>query len=124
MATMALILGKDLCHTGIYEFYNMLAKLSGVEITDSTRFDCRKVCVTPAVQDEIFSYYRDKGSNDAEIGALWLQLGPKANVTALNPNGLTFNYIAIAEDGFITDKDDGEEEELSYRRASRSYGYR
>lgn len=116
MATMVLVLGKDYCHTGIYAFYKSVAELLGAEITEDTRFDCTKLCVTKEVQDELISYYREKGSDNGEIGALLAQIGPKANVTASNPNGLTFSYVVIAEEGFITSEEEQEAAELSYRK--------
>ncbi len=117
MGTKAIILGKDKCHTGIYGFYKTVAEALKLEIDDSTRFDCTKLCVTKGIQDEIFAYYREKGSDDGEIGALWAQIGPKTNVEASSTGGLRFGFVAIAEEGFICDEE--EEEMTSYRGRKR-----
>lgn len=84
------------CECGLAEFYENAAKKLDIRITEKTQFDCRKICVTKPVQDCIWKHYYDKGHSNAEISALFLQLGPKANL-----DGEAFEFTV--EDGFVTE---------------------
>lgn len=79
-------------------FYENMARKMSLKITNKTRFDCRKICVTKPVQETLWSYYRDEeGKTDEQIAAMLLGYGPKAN---LEECGI-LEYRAEVEDGFI-----------------------
>ena len=79
----------------------MVAEKMGVVVTDDVIFDCRKICVTNNVQDEIWSYYKEvKFAKNEEIAMLLACSGPKANLEAANPD----QYWAEVEDGFLSTK--------------------
>lgn len=89
-------LSKEDCECGLEDFYENAARKLGKKITENTRYDCRKICVTKPVQDYIWRYYGECGYSDEKIAAHFLQYGPKAN---LGGNTLEFTV----EDGFVTE---------------------
>lgn len=86
---------EDQCYCSIIEFFDNVAKLCG-ETGDISWFtyDCRKICVTKPVYDQIHKYYLDAGNPTENIAALLLLYGPKAN---LDGDALEVEI----EDGFI-----------------------
>lgn len=86
---------KRQCYCSIIEFFDNVAKICG-ETGDISRFtyDCRKICVTKPVYDQIHKYYLDTGCSDDSFGMFWAIYGPKANL-----DGDT-SEVEI-EDGFI-----------------------
>lgn len=96
-----IILEKEDCYCELDVFYMKVAQKMQVKVTDKTRFDCRKICVTRPVQDELWRYYKEeKGLEDQRIATIFLCLGPKANLEhqAGEP------YAAEVENGFASDK--------------------
>lgn len=94
---MRVELMKEDCYCGLGEFYKAVAKKVGVVVTGSTLFNCTKICVTKGVQDELWAYYYQKeGYANLQISALFLNMGPKANL------GESDLYFAEVEDGFVT----------------------
>lgn len=89
-------LSKEECECGLEGFYENAARKLGIKITENTRYDCRKICVTKPVQDYIWKHYVERGYSDAEIAAFMLQYGPKAN---LDGNALEFTV----EGDFVTE---------------------
>lgn len=89
-------LSKEDCECGLEDFYENAAKLMGVEVTDKTNYDCRKICVTEPVQNYIWKHYAEQGHSGLEIAAFMLQYGPKANL-----DGDTLEFTA--ENGFVTE---------------------
>jgi len=95
------MLKKHESYCELEKFYEMVAEKIGVVVTDDVIFDCRKICVTKNVQDEIWSYYREvKFAKDEEIAMLLVCSGPKANLEAMNSD----QYRAEVEDGFLSAK--------------------
>lgn len=90
-------LSKGDCGCGLEVFYENAAKIIGVDITNDTRYDCRKICVTKPVQNYIWEHYSEEGYSDEKIAALLLQYGPKANLS-----GETLEFTV--EDGFVTEE--------------------
>lgn len=73
-------LKQEECYCGIPEFYNLIARKIGYK-PEKMQFDCTKICVSKAVQNQIFSFYKieNKASEEA-IAQTWVQYGPKANL--------------------------------------------
>lgn len=84
----------DECKCGLDDFYENAARIIGLPVTDKTVFDCRKICVTKAVQEIIWKHYLENGFSNGSITSLLLMAGPKAN---LEGNSLEFEV----EDGFV-----------------------
>lgn len=90
-------LTKEECEVNLNDFYENAARTVGYAVTDKTRFDCRKICITASIMEALWSFYSALGSNDEQIATIMLQFGPKAN---LDGNGYEFTN----EDGFITEE--------------------
>lgn len=89
------------CYCDLTTFYENVARKHSIEVTPNTIFDCRKICVTRAVQSAIQSYYREKKNRtDEQIAAMLLGYGPKANLVNV------FSYEAEIEDGFVEERRD------------------
>lgn len=96
--TKTVRLTKEDCYCDLTEFYENVARKIPVEITDENCFDCRKICVTKAVQEVLWSYYREeKNRTDEQIASILLIGGPKAN---LEEHGI-LEYRAEVENGFV-----------------------
>lgn len=97
--TKSVLLRKEDCYCKLIKFYENVARKVLVEITDETRFDCRKILVTRSVQETLWSYYRDEiGLTDEQIATMLLAFGPKANLEEHDVP----EYRAEIEDGFIS----------------------
>lgn len=73
-------LNKDFCTCSLPDFYKKIAEHTGYTVTESTRYDCRKICCTDAVRKAIFQYFLSEGFMAREITFLWCNFGPKANL--------------------------------------------
>lgn len=95
---MPVILTKEECHCKLVDFYENVAKRSGLGFNDDSMFDCRKILVTKMVQFEICSYYREQGTSEEDIAITLAHYGPKASLeaTAEEP------YLVEIQDGFIS----------------------
>lgn len=94
---MRIILKQEECFCSLCDFYEHVAKKLGIVVTDNAQFDCRKICVSKAVQDELWVfYYQEAGLSNIEIAALFLNAGPKANIAGGE------EYIAEVGNGFVT----------------------
>lgn len=96
--TKRYVLSQSDCECGVGKFYDNVAKQIGADVTDDTRYDCRKICITKSVQECIWKHYTERGQSDEQIAALMLQYGPKANLTG--------DELAVEiESGFITESE-------------------
>ena len=87
-------LTKDECCCGIAELYDTIATKLGYNPA-TVHYDCRKVCVSKPVMEQIFAYYKaEKHVTRSAFNQLWLNLGPKANLSGED-------YTADAQKGFI-----------------------
>ncbi|MCD8119712.1 MAG: hypothetical protein LUE29_09605 [Lachnospiraceae bacterium] len=94
---MSVTLSQEDCYCDLQTFYKNVATKMGVTVTGSTLFDCRKISVTKQVQDELWAYYyQEEGYSNMQISALFLAMGPKANIDQCKEE-----YLAKTEDGFV-----------------------
>lgn len=91
-------IAPEKCECSFLHFYENAARAANHEVNDTTQYDCRKICVTRAIQDVIWKYYYDVGYSNSEISALFLMLGPKANLAGED-------FVFEIEDGFIIEAD-------------------
>ena len=77
------------CEQGLVAFYDYVAEMCNIEVTEKSTFDCTKICVTKPVQDSIIRYY----SEYQKLSKLLL-CGPKANLIGAG-------YEVEVEDGFV-----------------------
>lgn len=94
-------LNKDFCTCSLPDFYKKIAEHTGYTITESTRYDCRKICCTDAVRKAIFQYFLSEGFMAREIAFLWCSFGPKANLKSTPGYG---EYRVSLEPGAIYEK--------------------
>ncbi|MCC8151370.1 MAG: hypothetical protein LIO96_07945 [Lachnospiraceae bacterium] len=87
------------CYCSIPDFYEKVAKEAGYTVQPSTKYDCRKIRVTTEVICRLFDYADEvcHWSVD-EIGAVFVNYGPKADLKAKADGPL---YFAVIEDGFV-----------------------
>lgn len=94
------LIDKSKCDCNVKEFFDNAAKIMGVTVTDKTRYDCRKICVSKLVLDRIWQHYsKRRGYRNYEITSLLLQYGPKATLKR-------DAYCFEVEDGFIVDEEE------------------
>lgn len=94
-----IVLEKEDCYCDLDTFYSNVAEKMSADISPETMFDCRKICVTKQVQDELWKYQKEeKGLKDQAVASFFLCLGPKANLT----DQKECPYIAEVQDGFLT----------------------
>ena len=71
-------LRREDCYCDLTTFYENVARRLRKKVTDKTKFDCRKICVTKSVQEVLWSYYREeKNRTDEQIAAMLLGYGLK-----------------------------------------------
>lgn len=71
-------LKREDCYCDLTNFYENMARKMSLKITNKTRFDCRKICVTKPVQETLWSYYRDEeGKTDEQIAAMCWDMDQK-----------------------------------------------
>ena len=88
------ILTKDECYCGIAELYDTIATKLGYNPA-TVYYDCRKVCVSKPVMEQIFAYYKaEKRVTRPAFNQLWFALGPKVNLTG-------DDYMADPQEGFV-----------------------
>lgn len=98
----SVLLTKEDCYCGLVSFYENVARKMGVKVTEETRYDCRKICVTKPVQEALWVFYRNKmDQSDDWIAAIMLQFGPKAN---LEETGMS-EYRAEVKEDFACNED-------------------
>ena len=87
-------LTKEECYCDIPELYDIIAAKLGHNTTD-IRYDCRKVCVTKPVLEQVFTFYETERKMSKRIfNQLWLSIGPKANLAG-------DDYKADTQKGFV-----------------------
>lgn len=84
------------CYCEIIEFYDLIAERLGYD-PQKMQYNCTKICVSKPVQDQIFRFYQqEKDTSQESIGRIWLQYGPKANLSQST-------YIAEVQEGFFVE---------------------
>lgn len=92
-----LTIGSGYC--SIMELYNRIALAASVMPKDVKTYDCKKVCVSPKIQEEVFTYYKEEEKiEQMSISMWWVCYGPKAT------EDLT-NHEVKVEDGWYTLED-------------------
>lgn len=66
------------CEMGIVDFYDNLSVLMYGKTYD--HYDCTKVYVGKAIQNDIFEYYKRQGKKEEFVSMLWVCYGPKATL--------------------------------------------
>lgn len=80
LVTVSVFLNQEDCHCDILELYKRAALASDYDLTESTRFNCRKIHCSEEVLKEVQKYYQEKGLTDLQFAAMWAGYGPKADI--------------------------------------------
>lgn len=73
-------LAKAECYCSIVDLYDIVARKLGYD-PNRVCYDCRKICVTKSVQDQVFAFYKEEiNASEVDISTIWLMYGPKANL--------------------------------------------
>ena len=97
---MRINLTKEECYTDIVSFYDVISKKLGLKLGKDAQFDCRKINVTKAVQDEIMRYYKEeKYLTTSALVMLMVCYAPKAD---LKPEE---DFFVELDDGFVIKKE-------------------
>lgn len=87
-------LTKEECYCDILELYDIIATKLGYR-TIGIRYDCRKVCVSKSVMEQVLTFYEaERRVTRMAFNQLWLNIGPKANLPGEN-------YTADVQEGFV-----------------------
>lgn len=89
-------LTEEECYCDIPKLYDIIATKLGHNTTD-IRYDCRKICVSKPVMEQVFAFYEtERKMSRMLFNQLWLIIGPKANLTG-------DDYKADIQRGFISE---------------------
>lgn len=86
-------INKRDCNCSITKFYEKAAIRAGLNTTDTTTYDCKKICITEPIRKMLHKFYSDLGLTDDKILMLFQQYGPKASLDG-------DKYEFEIEDGF------------------------
>lgn len=64
-------------------------------LSTNAHYDCKRVCVSPKIQQEVFDYCKAQGQEDMGTAMQWLCFGPKAVDTLKD-------YEVTVEEGWYT----------------------
>ena len=97
-------LTKEECYGSLIDLYDTVAEKLGHKPGRNIDYDCKKIDVTKNVLEMVTDYYKKEiGTDNFQIGALYVCYGPKACVDSDYGE-----YVAIVHDGFIIKEDSGE----------------
>ena len=76
-----MMLSKQECYGGINDLYDTIATKLGFQ-PDKVQYDCTKIRVTKAVQDQVFCFYKEQRHVDDNVAmsVAWAKYGPKASL--------------------------------------------
>lgn len=98
--TIEVPLTKEDCYKDLFSFYKTVLEKTGILFRPNTRFDCRYICISKPVQDQIIAYYKEiQHANDTQVGILLACNGPKANIEAHDSES---EYVAIINSEFVS----------------------
>lgn len=100
MSKNTYILTKDECYCDVVDLYDTVARRMGINDPSKLQYDCKKICTSKKVQNEVFRYYVDEMDlSPADVNVIIIHFGPKANIES-------DGYIVTVKDGFIIDGGD------------------
>ena len=92
---------REQCHTfSMNALFDNFAKVMGYKDVSVLRYDCTRILVSKAVQNEFIVAAKETGSPDYAIGMAWCLGGPKATIED------TERFIFEPQEGFIIEKEE------------------
>ncbi len=94
-----ILLTRDECYCTLPQLYMNVAKRMGKPFKEGHTYDCTKICVSKAVQNETFNFYNlEQGYSEPDVAMLIVQYGPKASIASQEL------YIVEVERWFIKEE--------------------
>lgn len=94
-------LTQEQCHTfSISALFDHFAEAMGYKNVSALRYDCTRILVSTAIQNEFFAAYKENGTPEAAIGMAWLLWGPKATINDDE------RFLIEPQEGFIIEKEE------------------
>ena len=97
-------LTQEQCHTfSMNTLFDNFAKAMGYEDVSALRYDCTRILVSKAVQNEFFAAAKEIGAPEYGIGMSWCFGGPKATINDDE------RFLFEPQEGFIIENEKEEE---------------
>lgn len=94
-------LTQEQCHTiSMEKLFDNFAVAMGYKDVSALRYDCTRILVSKAVQNEFIAAAKETGAPDYGIGMSWCFGGPKATIED------TERFIFEPQEGFIIEKEE------------------
>ena len=94
-------LTQEQCHTfSMNALFDNFAKVMGYKDVSALRYDCTRILVSKAVQNEFIAAAKETGAPDYGIGMSWCFGGPKATIDDEE------RFLFKVQPGFITQKEE------------------
>lgn len=94
-------LTQEQCHTiSMEKLFDNFAVAMGYKDVSALRYDCTRILVSKAVQNEFIAAAKETGAPDYGIGMSWCFGGPKATIED------TERFIIEPQEGFIIEKEE------------------
>lgn len=94
-------LTQEQCHTiSMEKLFDNFAVAMGYDDVSPLRYDCTRILVSKAVQNEFIAAAKETGAPDYGIGMSWCFGGPKATIED------TERFIIEPQEGFIIEKEE------------------
>lgn len=93
-------LTQEQCHTfSMNALFDNFAKVMGYKDVSALRYDCTRILVSKAVQNEFIAAAKETGAPDYGIGMSWCLAGPKATIEDDE------RFLIEPQEGFIIKKE-------------------
>lgn len=74
-------LTQEQCHTfSMNALFDNFAKVMGYKDVSALRYDCTRILVSKAVQNECLAAFKETGASNYAIGMAWCLGGPEATI--------------------------------------------
>lgn len=93
-------LTQEQCHTfSMNALFDNFAKAMGYKDVSALRYECTRILVSKAVQNEFFAAAKEVGAPEYAIGMAWLLWGPKATINDDE------RFLIEPQEGFIIENE-------------------
>ena len=97
-------LTQEQCHTiSMEKLFDNFAVAMGYDDVSPLRYDCTRILVSKAIQNEFFKAAKETGTPDYVVGMAWLLWGHKATIEDDE------RFLIEPQEGFIIENEKEEE---------------
>ena len=94
---------REQCHTfSISALFDHFAEAMGYKNVSALRYDCTRILVSTAIQNEFFAAYKENGTPEAAARMIWCLAGPKSTID-------DERFLFEPQEGFIIENEKEEE---------------